>query len=158
MILALKRGMAEMQKGGVIMDVIHESQVKSQDQLVQILGTLGYKITQSTVSRDVRELNLIKIRAKNGKYIYATHKEVTDPNEKVKSLMANLELRFQQLDHLLLIKTIPGSAQLVGGLVDELNSSGIIGSIAGDDTILVVCKNNEAAKRLSKQFQSIPDY
>jgi transcriptional regulator of arginine metabolism len=137
-----------------IIDIIQESQVKSQDQLVQMLGALGYKITQSTISRDVRELNLSKIRVKSGKYIYATHKEVPDPNVKMKSVMANYELRFQQLDHLLLIKTISGCAQLVASLVDELKSPGIIGSIAGDDTILVVCNNNEAAKRLAGQFQS----
>lgn len=121
-----------------------------------MLNEAGFDITQATVSRDIKELRLIKVMDKEGKYRYSVNKK----NEQFLSgkLLNIFREAFSSADHannLVVIKTMPGMAQAAAFVIDSIESYDIIGSIAGDDTVMVVCRTTEDAGELVDRFEKM---
>ena len=131
-----------------IREVVDHEPVHSQEQLRQRLATLGFVVTQATLSRDIKELGLVK-RSSDGAYQTAGGPERSSTAAAVVSLSRALGEFLLGLDvaqQLVVVKTGPGQAQLLGLAIDRAKLTDVIGTIAGDDTILVVCRDSRSAQ------------
>ena len=107
---------------------------------------MNYVVTQATISRDIRDLHLFKVAGIEKKYRYAYINDgENDISPKMKSLFRDCVLSVKTAQNLVVIKTLAGNGANAGAVVDKLNHDEIVGSVAGDDTLLVVCENNEGA-------------
>lgn len=138
-----------------IMQIVRDMSVHTHDELILALDREGFKVTQATVSRDIKELGLIKVPASDGTSVYsmpenAAHKGVARINavsDTVKSIVSAL--------HTVVISTMPGMASAVAATIDGSLHSEILGSVAGDDTIIVVAESEAKAKALEKKIKTI---
>lgn len=125
-----------------IRDIISNYEVETQDQLVQSLKSAGVDVTQATVSRDIKEMHLIKVPTSNGNYKYSlppVHSYNTE--EKLHRAMTDAFVSIDSAGHFLVLKTLPGNAQAVGSLLDHLKWADMLGTICGDDTCLIICRD-----------------
>ena len=136
-----------------IREYITANDVETQDDLVDILRSEGLNVTQATISRDIKELHLIKVPMENGRYKYSLPADRRfNPLEKLKRLMQDAFVSLDKATHFLILKTLPGNANALGALIDHLEWDEIIGTICGDDTILIICKTEAVAEKIEKQF------
>lgn len=132
-----------------IRELVSQFEIETQDELVHALEESGFAVTQATISRDIKELQLIKVVGSTGRYKYAI--PVTGGTVTLDSLRRKLTEVFvsqSRASNLVVIKVLPGNAQAIGAMIDSMNHKGLLGTIAGDDTILLVCADEEAAMRL----------
>ncbi|MGO1368801.1 MAG: arginine repressor [Senegalia sp. (in: firmicutes)] len=121
-----------------IIDVINNNEIETQEELANFLRDSGIEVTQATVSRDIKELRLVKVMGKTGKYKYASMNQNQDGiTERLSNIFKNSIISIKVAGHILVLKTIPGAAQISASAIDNLNIKEVIGTIAGDDTIFV---------------------
>lgn len=120
--------------------IIAESEVHDQIQLLEALRRFGVETTQATISRDLQEIGVVKVRVRSGVFKYSILEKLPQNYlmEQLKVLFDNFVYAMSSTGNLLLIKTSPGNANGVASLIDRINFPGVLGTIAGDDTILVV--------------------
>lgn len=136
-----------------IREIISKYEVETQDDLVALLRTEGFNVTQATVSRDIKELSLIKVPLKDGRYAYSLPADQRyNPLEKLKRALSDCFVSIDHTENLIVIKTLPGNANSVGVLIDHLDWEEIMGNISGDDTILIICKHKEKTPAIVKRF------
>lgn len=140
-----------------IKEIIDSQAVETQEELAEALRRRGIEVTQATVSRDIKELMLIKVPTGDGRYRYAF-----PPEQNVVFSQSRLERAFQDsvvaMDYslnLIVIRTVPGMAQAVAYAVDSTRWPEIIGTVGGDDTIFVLVKPPEAAEKVLARFRSL---
>lgn len=132
-----------------IKEIITTKVICKQEELAKVLNEEGYSVTQATVSRDIKELGLIKVKdseTKKSKYSLPKPKpahEVTD--EKVITLLKTFIISVESAKNLIVIKTLTGNGSACGMAIDKLMPEGVVGSIAGDDTLLIVTHDDETA-------------
>lgn len=140
-----------------ILKIIAQKDIKTQEQLTAELKQEGYRVTQATVSRDIKELGLVKTSSANGAYKYAMATEKSGDSSHHLTVFSNAVTEIRAAMHTVVVKTYAGMAQAVAASVDSLLRNQIVGSIAGDDTILIITENPEAAEAmcdvLSRMFQ-----
>ncbi len=124
----------------IIQKVISEKEISTQNELVKTLQSLGYDVTQATVSRDINELGLIKVAGKTKKFRYVI-KTVDQKISKLSTLFKESVISIDTALNMLVIKTYEGSANAACLLLDKLSIPTIVGTLAGEDTILVIAKN-----------------
>lgn len=121
-----------------IIDVINNNEIETQEELANFLRDSGIEVTQATVSRDIKELRLVKVMGKTGKYKYASMNQSQEGiTERLSNIFKNSIISIKVAGHILVLKTIPGAAQISASAIDNLNIKEVIGTIAGDDTIFV---------------------
>lgn len=136
-----------------IREIIAKDEIETQDDLVDRLRESGYNVTQATVSRDIKELSLIKIPLTDGRYKYSLPSDKSyNPLEKLKRVLFDCFVSIDYTEHLIVLKTLPGNANTVGVLLDHLDWEEIMGNISGDDTILIICKKKEDAPQICERF------
>ena len=136
-----------------IREYITNNHIETQEELVDILRSDGYNVTQATISRDIKELHLIKVPTENGNYKYSLPADRRfNPLEKLKRLMQDSFVSLDKATHLLILKTLPGNANALGPLIDHLQWEEIIGTICGDDTILIICRTEDMTHDIEKEF------
>ena len=135
--------MATTNRRNTIIKIIEENEIARQEELVEILKSLGFEVTQATVSRDIKELGLIKIKGQVKKFKYSMPKteNKTIDQEKIATLLKTFVVSIKRAQNLVIVKTLEGNGSACGVAIDKLNHDKIVGSIAGDDTVLVVCDN-----------------
>ncbi|MBN2168050.1 MAG: arginine repressor [Actinobacteria bacterium] len=130
------------QRQAAILKWINSSSVKSQNDLVEALRSDGFEASQTTVSRDLRELGVMKTRGSEGGLKYASG-ESGVPHDEAETALRRMANQFllsaEPTSNMVVIKTLPGTAQGVAAAIDAMDKEGIAGTVAGDDTILVVC-------------------
>ncbi|MDW7667608.1 MAG: arginine repressor [Bacillota bacterium] len=127
-----------------ILELINEKEIETQEELAEELKKAGIKVTQATISRDIKELRLIKVTSKTGKYKYGTIQESQNSiSDRLVRIFKNSIITIETSGNLVIIKTIPGAAQICGSAIDSLQFSSIVGSIAGDDTVFIAVKDGE---------------
>lgn len=142
-----------------IIEIIKTKNVYKQEELASILISEGYTVTQATVSRDIKELKLIKVKdGKNGKPKYSlpaqkSNHEVSD--EKVITLLKTFIISVEAAKNLIVVKTLSGNGSACGMVIDKLKPEGIVGSIAGDDTLLIVTHNDEDANSIVNYIKEL---
>ena len=139
----------------LILQIIEKDNVSTQLELQNILLQHGYKVTQATVSRDIRELNLIKSLSKDGQYIYqspvsAKEELVSDKKEYIilKGLISKIDYALNTV----VVKCHTGMAQAVCASIDAMQLNNVVGTIAGDDTIFILMRSEQNAFELVKDF------
>lgn len=139
-----------------IIEIIENQDIETQDDLANHLRSAGYKVTQATVSRDIKEMRLIKVLTKDGKYKYASIKEKEGAvNDRFLKIFKNSVISVDSAGHMIVIKTLVGSASAAAVAIDAFNLSDIVGTIAGDDTIFMVIKNEEKVKAILDHFNQL---
>ena len=129
-----------------ILEIISRKEVETQEELCAELNNLNYVVTQATISRDIRDLHLFKVAGIEKKYRYAYINDgENEISPKMKSLFRDCVLSVKAAQNLVVIKTLAGNGSNAGAVVDKLNHNEIVGSVAGDDTLLIVCETNEDA-------------
>ena len=151
--------MMKYKRHSEILKIIRSKQIRTHEQLIDELEQAGFNVTQATVSRDIKELGLIKIPAARGGSVYVLPGESgsKEPDRHL-SLFSDAILSVEHAVHTVVIKTFPGMAPAIAASLDTMMKKDIIGSIAGDDTVLVITPNEAAAENLagalSKMFKS----
>ncbi|MCG1022789.1 transcriptional regulator AhrC/ArgR [Sutcliffiella horikoshii] len=136
-----------------IRELITNSEIETQDELVDRLKSLGFNVTQATVSRDIKELHLVKVPLLDGRYKYSLPADQRfNPLQKLKRSLMDAFVKIDIAGHMIVMKTMPGNANAIGVLIDNLDWSEILGTICGDDTCLIICRTPEDAKNLSDRF------
>ena len=139
-----------------IIEIISKHDVETQDDLINMLAREGYNVTQATISRDIRELKLSKVLTGRGTYRYIQngHKSI-DVNVKFNNALVDAIQRVDYANNIIVIKTLPGLAPAVASSIDSIHLVEILGSIAGDDTIMVIVRDEEAAAEISDKLKNI---
>lgn len=139
-----------------ILEIINSKDIETQEELAEELKKGGMDVTQATVSRDIKELKLIKVLSDSGKYKYATisHTESFLSNKLV-NIFTQTVLRVENISSFVVVKTISGSAAAAAEAVDSLNFEGIAGTIAGDNTIFVLARSEEMAQDITQKMKKM---
>ena len=133
-----------------ILRIISEQEIETQDDLIAKLKENGFDVTQATVSRDIKQLGLVKTTDGEGKYRYsAPHHSSSGSDSKFKNILSEAIISSESAENMVVVKTYSGMANAAAAAIDALASDRILGSIAGDDTILIVTKNDETAEEFS---------
>ena len=136
-----------------ILDLINNFEIETQDKLAQLLKESGFDVTQATISRDIRELQLVKILTAEGKYKYATstHHDLPVTNRFLQIFKETVRT-IDYSGNIIVVKTLSGCANAAGEAIDNLNLDNIIGSVAGDNTIIMVVRDPSYTEALVQQL------
>lgn len=138
-----------------IIELISDYDIETQEDLARILMESGFAVTQATVSRDIRELNLIKVPGHSVKQKYAVSSGAsTNSNSKYMRVLNDGILAIETAGNLLVIKTVSGMAMAVAAAVDAVHIKEIVGCIAGDDTIMCAIKNLEDTEKVKEYLEN----
>lgn len=139
----------------MILEIITENEIETQGQLLEALADRGITSTQATLSRDIRELRLVKEVSADGRYRYAPAGQdaETDVARRVQEIFREGCVSFDHALHTVVIKTLPGLASAVCGAVDAMYDDNILGTVAGDDTGVLIMRNAASAERLCMQLR-----
>lgn len=139
-----------------ILEVIKDNEIKTQEELLEKLKNSGFNVTQATISRDIKELRLIKSLSKEGVYRYTVNNvQLTDISAKFHQLFADSVISVDWAQNIIVVKCYPGMAQAVCASMDSLEWSGVVGTLAGDDTFLIISYNEQSAKSLVAEIKKI---
>ena len=139
-----------------ILDIIANKDVETQEELVVELANCGICVTQATISRDIKELGLVKTLSSNNKYKYTSVKSKDiRVSEKFLNVFREAVITIVSANNLVIVKTLSGSANAVGMVIDQLHFPEMFGSVAGDDTLLIIAKSNEDAYILNQKLSGI---
>lgn len=144
------------QRHGAILRVVRRATVKSQEQLRELLRAEGFDVTQATLSRDIRELGLAKVAAPDGASHYAPPAEggaAIRPT--LEHLLPTMLVSLDSVGPLVVLKTATGAAQSLGVALDEAEWSDVLGTIAGDDTLLVVTRSERARRAVQTRIKEL---
>lgn len=142
-----------------ILDLIKNEEISTQEELTEKLIKLGFKVTQATVSRDIKELKLIKVHSdiKGNKYSRVSNeisKSTTESNAKLSTIISEAVTSIDYANNIVIVRTMQGMAQGVAFAIENLHYDGMMGTIAGDDTIMMVTKTEENAKNLVSRIKN----
>lgn len=136
-----------------IRDMIANNDIETQDDLVDLLKEAGYHVTQATISRDIKELHLIKVPLQDGRYKYSLPADQRfNPIQKLHRALADAFVSIDGASHFLVMKTLPGNAHAIGSLLDHLDWTEILGTICGDDTIMILCREESQRESIKNRL------
>lgn len=137
-----------------IREIITSGEIETQEELVEALRESGMQVTQATVSRDIKELMLVKVPLSEGRYKYSMPMEPQrqNPVHKLKRAMLDHFTHIDYTDNLVVLKCLPGTANAIGALIDNMEWSEVMGTICGDDTILIICRSGEQSANIVEQL------
>ena len=141
------------QRQNQIINIVKSRPVHTHDELIALLRDEGHNVTQATVSRDIKELGLIKIQSGDGSQIYSVPEPVAE-NVARMDLVSDSVRQVVSALHTVVINTYPGMASAVAAAVDSAMRRDILGSIAGDDTVLIITASEERAAELAKRIRN----
>ena len=141
----------------VILEIISERDIETQHQLMQALAERGIKSTQATLSRDIKDMRLIKELGPNGNYRYvqAAKPEQDDSSERLRKILKESLVSFDLAQNLLVIKTLPGLAPAACSAIDGMHIENLVGTLAGDDTAFLAMRDNDSALRFYHEIETI---
>lgn len=146
------------QRQALIKELVEKYEIETQEDLAKRLVDAGFSVTQATVSRDIREMKLTKISMPNGNFKYAILTEAEHYlSEKYIRVLKNGFISMETAQNILVVKTVAGMAMAVAAAIDAMKLKEIVGSIAGDDTIMMVLKTNQDAEKVRTEIQSTLD-
>jgi len=139
-----------------ILDIINTHEVETQDKLVSLLKKSGYKVTQATISRDIKELQLIKTLSPSGKYKYTVGVNLDQPvSDRFINIFRETIQTVVSSGNIVLVKTLSGCANAAAEAIDTLNFPNVIGTIAGDNTVLLVVNDPSNVPALVNKFNEM---
>ena len=138
-----------------ILELIEKYDIDTQDTLIKKLSENGYNVTQTTISRDIKQLNLVKGVTSKGSYKYIVPTAAVKENNVpiLNSAITDSVIKIEAAENIVVVKTFPGMANALAVCIDSLHHDDIVGSVAGDDTILLVVKNSSLAIELESELK-----
>jgi transcriptional regulator of arginine metabolism len=150
--------LAKTQRQHRIAKLLESAAVTSQAHLVELLAADGVEATQATVSRDLEEIGAVKVRIAGGDTVYAVPELPKDrmvPEEQLRRVLADWVVEIAHSANLVVLRTPPGSAHVVASALDRAGLAGALGTVAGDDTLLVIASEMVGGERLAKRLQAL---
>ncbi len=139
-----------------ILELIESNVVETQEELAEKLKDQGMDVTQATVSRDIKELRLIKVMTEGGRHRYAALSNSDGgAANKLLNIFTEAFVSSDYANNIVVVKTLPGMAQAAASAVDSMKWAEIIGTIAGDDTIMIVCRAEKIAEEMVNKFSKM---
>lgn len=146
--------MGKNKRQQIVLDIISKTEVNTQEELLTILAEKGLAVTQATVSRDIKDLGLIKTAGLVKKYRYVLPDEARAGGKAAEQFRHAVKCVLKAMNTVV-IKTISGNGNAVAALIDNMNIEWIVGTIAGDDTIFAVAKNEEDADKIVAELNAL---
>ena len=145
------------QRQAKIMEIISNQNVETQEQLQALLMEEGFRCTQATISRDIKELHLVKELTGAGTYRYAIsgHKTALNFAGRRRTIFREGVTSFDYAQNIIVVRTLPGLASAAGSAIDAMNLSTIVGSLAGDDTVMIVMRDTNAAATFCGEIKAL---
>lgn len=140
-----------------LLQIISEEAIETQEQLLQRLNDLGIRSTQATISRDIKQLHLVKEPTGQGRYRYAVSVQKAKLNfaDKLRTIFRESVLTVDNAQNIVVIKTLPGLANAAGSAVDGMDVPYLVGSLAGDDTALLIMRDTESALDFTEEIKEM---
>ena len=136
-----------------IVELVTRAPVRSQSELARLLAADGLVVTQTTLSRDLEELGAVKVRTPDGGLAYAVDPDGGRlPGERLARVLADLVTSVEDSANLAVVRTPPGGAHLVASAIDRAGLPGVLGTVAGDDTVLVVCRGASGGRAVAREL------
>jgi transcriptional regulator of arginine metabolism len=138
--------------------LLEEQPISSQGQIVELLAADGVVATQATVSRDLEELGAVKVRIPGGTMAYALPehaKEAAAPDEHLRRVMGDFVVEVAHSGNLVVLRTPPGSAHVIGSALDRSALPDVLGNVAGDDTLIVVCSEQAGGAKVAAKLAAL---
>ncbi|AEB75944.1 arginine repressor [Clostridium botulinum] len=146
----------KIQRHSKILEIINTKDIETQEELAEELKKRGVDVTQATVSRDIKELKLIKVLSENGNYKYATiSKSDSFITNKLVNVFTNTVISVESVQNFVVVKTLSGSGSAAAESIDSMNFDGIAGTIAGDNTIFILTMNEDKAQEIVKKLRKM---
>lgn len=141
----------------LILEIISEQTIETQQQLLEALTERGVKSTQATLSRDIKDMRLVKELGDDGKYRYvsAAKTEMEDFDRRLKKIFKESVISYDVAQNLLVLKTLPGLAPAACSAIDAMDINGLVGTLAGDDTAFLAMRDNEYAMKLYHEIEML---
>ncbi len=145
------------QRQSKIMEIISNQNVETQEQLQALLLQEGFRCTQATISRDIKDMRIVKELTSLGTYRYcATGSEVSGGfSSRLNTIFRECVIGYDYANNLIVLRTLPGLASAAGSAVDAMNMSAVVGTLAGDDTVLVIMRDNNAAGAFCGEIKNL---
>lgn len=138
-----------------ILEIIEKNDIDTQEALIEKLKDEGYNVTQTTISRDINQLKLVKAVTADGSYKYIVPDVKRENNRTVmNSALTDAVTRIEAAKNIVVVKTLSGMANAIAVCVDSLNHNEIVGSVAGDDTIIIVTKDDDVAETMTANLKT----
>ncbi len=140
-----------------ILELVRAHSIETQEDLARILRENGMEITQATISRDIKNLGLVKTLGKDGRYIYALPEQTAQYsfNAKLIKMLQNSVVSIDYTENMVVIRTINGTARAAALAIDGLQLNNMVGSVAGDDTIFIVIRDKNAVEDFIKDLKTM---
>ena len=145
------------QRQAKIMEIISNRNVETQEQLLALLQDEGFRATQATISRDIKELRIVKELTSFGTYRYTVaNSEVGNSfSARLNTIFRECVTGFDYAQNIIIIRTLPGLASAAGSAIDAMNMSMVVGSLAGDDTVMIVMRDNNSAAAFCGEIKNL---
>src|SRR4029079_13243447 len=143
------------ERQSAILEIIESRAVSSQEDLRKLLLHRGWDVTQATLSRDLRELRLARVPTPEGARYAVTDGSIEESRAALETLLPQLFLRIESVGEMIVLRTVPGGAQPIAAALDGEGWSDILGTVGGDDTILIICRSVAARERVMRRLRSM---
>ena len=145
------------QRQAKIMEIISTQNVETQEQLLAALQQAGFRGTQATISRDIKELRIVKELSNLGTYRYTAPSSEMDGtfSTRLNTIFRECVVSYDYAQNILVIRTLPGLASAAGSAIDAMNMSAVVGTLAGDDTVMVVMRDTNAAAAFCGEIRNL---
>lgn len=139
-----------------ILDIIEKQEIATQEELASSLNARGIRVTQATVSRDIKELRLLKVLTPSGKYKYATGDQADNNlTDRFIRMLAESLLSVSSANNLIVVKTLSGSANVAAEALDSMHWPEVLGTLAGDNTVLLIIRSNEETITVTSRIREM---
>ncbi len=145
------------QRQAKIMEIISTKNVETQEQLLAELQREGFRCTQATISRDIKDMRIVKELTSMGTYRYTTStNEISGTfTSRLNTIFRECVVGYDYAQNIIVIRTLPGLASAAGSAIDAMNMSAVVGTLAGDDTVMVVMRDNNAAAAFCGEIKNL---
>ena len=139
------------------MEIISTKNVETQEQLLQELQNEGFRCTQATISRDIKDMRIVKELTSLGSYRYTTSgNEISATfTSRLNTIFRECVVSYDYAQNIIVIRTLPGLASAAGSAIDAMNMSAVVGTLAGDDTVMVVMRDNNSAAAFCGEIKNL---
>lgn len=139
------------------MEIISNRNIETQEQLLAALQDAGFRCTQATISRDIKDLRIVKELTSLGSYRYATSaNELSGTfSARLNTIFRECVVSFDYAQNIIVVRTLPGLASAAASAIDAMNMSAVVGSLAGDDTVMIVMRDTNTAAALCGEIRNL---
>ena len=147
--------MSRAKRQNMILELITSKDIETQEELVEELKKAGYDVTQATISRDIKDLGIVKVSVDGKRQKYDKEHTGVNVTQKFADMYRHSVIAIDCAMNMIVVKTLSGSANVVAVMIDRLNNKDILGCVAGDDTVFAVLRDENAAKEMAEALRRI---